>query len=177
MSKKVRVATTWLDACSGCHMSFLDLDEAWIELADRIELVYSPLVDAKEIPDDIDVFLITGSVSTDEDVKKVRTIRKKSRVVVALGDCAVTGNVPSMRNPLKLSEVLDHAYQTTATHQPQVPGENLPELLPRVLPVHAVIPVDEFIQGCPPRADLIGFVVQELLAGRIPGRGIRTTFG
>lgn len=174
---KVKVGTTWLDACSGCHMSFLDLDEELVVLAEHIEMVYGPLVDAKVIPDDVDLFIITGSVSTDEDIEKVEEIRRKSKVVVSLGDCAITGNVPSMRNPLEKIDTLRHAYEEIASCQQQIPGENLPVLEDRVKPVHAIVPVDEFIQGCPPRPDLIGFVVKELVAGRIPGRGVRAKFG
>src|ERR1700686_580274 len=53
--KKVKVATVWLDGCSGCHMSLLDMDAAIISLARRIDLVYGPLVDAQEFPGDVDV--------------------------------------------------------------------------------------------------------------------------
>ena len=95
---KLKLATVWLDGCSGCHMSFLDMDENLIALAEHVELVYSPLVDQKVFPDQVDITLVEGAVSTDEDVHKIRHIRERTRTLVSLGDCAVTANVPSMRN-------------------------------------------------------------------------------
>src|SRR5690349_2758055 len=103
---KVRVATVWLDGCSGCHMSFLDIDERVIDLADKIELVYSPLVDLKEFPENVDVALVEGAVSSDEDLHKAQIIRARSKIVVSLGDCAVTSNVPSMRNPFGVDAIV-----------------------------------------------------------------------
>jgi NAD-reducing hydrogenase small subunit len=94
---KIKFATVWLDGCSGCHMSFLDLDERLIELAEKVDVVYSPLVDAKEFPPGVDVTLVEGSVSSTSDLEKIRRVRERTRILVSLGDCAVTGNVPAMR--------------------------------------------------------------------------------
>ena len=174
---KVRLGTAWLDACSGCHMSLLDLDEAIVPLAGQIEVVYSPLVDAKELPDEVDIFMVSGSVSTDEDVETVRAIRGCSKLVAALGDCAVTGNVPSLRNRFSAEEVLRKGYLEDEPEQAQMPREDLPRLLEHARPLHHFIQVDAFIQGCPPAADLIGFILHELVEGRAPGRGVRTRFG
>jgi len=173
MSKK-SVGTIWLDACSGCHMSFLDLDEQLIDLADKMKMVYGPMVDFKEIPDQVDLFLISGSVSTDEDYEKVEKIRESSRLVISLGDCAVTGNVPSMRNVFSVEETVSEAYGDGAVDAWEAP---VPHLERPVRPVHQVIEVDGYIQGCPPGRELISFYMSELLEGRRPGRGIRTTFG
>src|SRR5512135_1741787 len=96
--KKPRVATVWLGGCSGCHMSFLDLDERLIELADRMQLVFSPLADVKAYPANVDVVLVEGAVSTEEHLHVARLVRKRSRFVVSFGDCATTGNVTALRN-------------------------------------------------------------------------------
>lgn len=173
---KVKVATVWLDGCSGCHMSFLDMDERLIELFDRIDLVYSPLVDNKLFPPDVDVTLVEGAVATDEDVEKIRRIRARTKILVSLGDCAVTGNVPSMRNPFGAA-VYDRAFHENVDLHPQTPTKHLPVLLKEVEPVHEVVPVDVFVPGCPPPADAIYFVVTELLAGRIPDASKLTRFG
>ena len=98
MSKK-RLATVWLDGCSGCHMSFLDMDERLIELAGKVDLVYSPLVDNKQFPDSVDITLIEGAVSSEEDLHKIKLVREHTTILVSLGDCAVTANIPGMRNP------------------------------------------------------------------------------
>src|SRR5512138_1292952 len=92
--KKVTVATVWLDGCSGCHMSFLDIDERLAPLAQRISLVYSPLVDNKTFPQNVDVAIVEGAVSSEEDLHKIRHIREHSKFMLVLGDCAATGNVP-----------------------------------------------------------------------------------
>jgi NAD-reducing hydrogenase small subunit len=107
---KLRLATIWLDGCSGCHMSLLDLDEGILALAKQADLVYSPLVDATEFPEGVDVTLVEGAVSSQEDAARLRTVRARSRVVAALGDCAVTGNVPSMRNSIPVARILQRIY-------------------------------------------------------------------
>lgn len=165
---KVSIATVWLDGCSGCHMSFLDIDEALLDLADRISLVYSPLVDNKVFPDSVDVTLVEGAVSNEDDLKKIKHIRAHTRLLVSLGDCAVTGNVPSMRNSFKLKDVLDRAYFENAQVNQRIPDVSIPPLLPRVRPVHQVVPVDVFVPGCPPSAATILQVLGELLEGRLP---------
>ena len=107
---KVRLATLWLDGCSGCHMSLLDMDERLIALAGRVEVVFSPLVDAKEFPEGVDLAVVEGAVSSDEDEEKIRIVRARSKVLLALGDCALTGNVSAMRNVFTVADVLERAY-------------------------------------------------------------------
>lgn len=171
------LATVWLDGCSGCHMSFLDTDDRLLELLQQCTLVYSPLVDAKEFPEHVDVTLVEGSVSSTEDEEKIVKIRRRTRVLVSLGDCAVTGNVPAMRTPFSLDEVLHRAYVETADLNHGAPGKVIPPLLPRVRPVHEVVPVDVVVPGCPPPADVIFDVLTALLAGRTPQVGSLTRFG
>jgi NAD-reducing hydrogenase small subunit len=177
VSQKLRLATVWLDGCSGCHMSFLDMDERLVELAEKVDLVYSPLVDVKEFPAGVDVTLVEGAVSSTEDEHRIRLIRDRTNTLVSLGDCAVTANVPSLRNPVGVEAVLRRAYIENVSLQPQIPTESLPPLLPRVRPVHAVVPVDVFMPGCPPSADTIYFALSELLAGRLPDFGAGLRFG
>lgn len=174
---KLRMATVWLDGCSGCHMSFLDMDERLLELADKVELVYSPLVDVKVFPEQVDLALVEGAVSSEEDLVKIRKIRKHTKFLVSLGDCAITGNVPAMRNPFPLAEVLERAYFENAAANQQVPTQVVPPLLDRVRPVHEVVKVDLFVPGCPPSADTIYYTLTELLAGRTPELGDKTRFG
>lgn len=174
---KVKVATVWLDGCSGCHMSFLDMDERLVKLAESIELVCSPLVDMKEFPEEVDITLVEGAVSTDEDLEKIQTIRQRTKMLISLGDCAITANVPSMRNPFSVKDVLERAYMENATNQWQIPKQMIPKLLDRVRPIQEIVPVDVFIPGCPPSADTIYFCLTELLEGRIPDVTDLTRFG
>ena len=166
---KTRLATVWLGGCSGCHMSLLDLDERLLDLAGRIELVYSPLTDVKLFPEDVAVTLVEGAVCTDEHLELARLIRRRTGLLVALGDCAVSGNVSAMRNGLGGAwPVLQRVYgEAAAGAGPGEPGL-LPRLLDEVLPLHQVVPVDLFLPGCPPPADLIHAVLLDVLEGRRP---------
>ena len=172
-----RLATVWLDGCSGCHMSFLDMDERLLELGQRAELVYSPLVDRKDYPDGVDVCLVEGAVSSEDDLAKIRMIRERTRILVSFGDCAVTSNVPGMRNPIGPEPLLARAYLENVTVNAQVPSQVVPRLLPKALPVHAVVDVDVFLPGCPPSADLIYTALDDLLAGRRPDLSHKARFG
>src|ERR1051326_7334287 len=110
---RLRVATVWLGGCSGCHMSFLDLDEFLIELAGQIDLVYSPVVDVKEDPAEVDLCLVEGAVCNQDNLQIIHTIPQRTKLVVSFGDCAVTANVPAIRNQLGLrndESVLQRAY-------------------------------------------------------------------
>lgn len=170
-ARKVRLATAWLDGCSGCHMSFLDMDERLIALTSRVDVVYSPIMDIKECPEDVDLALVEGSVSTVEDLHKIRMIRARSKLLIALGDCAVSGNVPSMRNAFGVQTILKHVYLKDA------PTRVVPALLPEVRPLHHVVRVDAYLTGCPPSADVIFYALSELVAGRMPDLTGKTRFG
>ena len=125
--KKITVATTWLDGCSGCHMSFLDIDMRLVELAEKIEVVYSPLVDSKELPKSVDVGILEGSISNEEDLAKALEFRKHCKFLISLGDCAVAGNVPAMRNVFQLDAVYDRAYQENVDISPDPPHRGCSE--------------------------------------------------
>ncbi|NGO38896.1 oxidoreductase [Limisphaera ngatamarikiensis] len=180
---RIKLATVWLGGCSGCHMSFLDLDEFLLELARRVEVVYSPLVDHKEYPEGVDVCLIEGAVCNTDHLELLERIRERTRVLVSFGDCAVTGNVTAIRNqlgPRNAELVLRRAYVECAQENPGIPSREgiVPPLLPRVMPVHEVVPVEYYLPGCPPPADRIRAVLTALLEGRAPAlEGPQLKFG
>jgi NAD-reducing hydrogenase small subunit len=165
---KARLATAWLDGCSGCHMSLLDVDELLLTLADKVTIVFGPLVDAQHFPEGVDVALVEGAVSSQDDLKLAQTIRARSKLVVALGDCAVTSNVPSMRNSIPPRRLLERIYVSGVDARPGVPTEGVPKLLRAATPLHEAIKVDLHVPGCPPSAAAIAHVLTELLEGRKP---------
>jgi len=172
-----RLATIWLDGCSGCHMSFLDMDERLLEVAERADIVFGPLVDVKEFPVDVDVTLVEGAVSSEDDLRRILEVRRNTRILVSLGDCAVTSNVPGMRNPYGPQPILERAYLENATLNQQIPTLGLPALLPESRPVHAVVKVDVFMPGCPPSADRIFAAINKLLSGEAPDVAGSPSFG
>jgi NAD-reducing hydrogenase small subunit len=175
---KVRVATVWLSGCSGCHMSFLDQDERLLELAKKIQLVYSPIVDIKEFPEDVAVTLIEGAVANEEQLAMLKKVRNRTKILISLGDCAVTGNVTALRNSWRHSDqaVLERAYKAPEDLNAAIPTA-VPKLLIHARPLHEIVKVDFFIPGCPPNADLINYVLTELLAGRAPVMEGRSKYG
>ena len=177
-TEKVRVATIWLSGCSGCHMSFLDQDELLVDLAKKIQLVYSPIVDVKTFPENVAVTLIEGAVANEEQLALLKEARGKTKILISLGDCAVTGNVTALRNAWQDSDkaVLEMAFIDTTEVNPQIPTD-VPKLLKKVHPLHEVVKVDYFIPGCPPPAGLINYVLTELLAGRTPNMEGRSKYG
>ena len=152
-------------------MSFLDLDERLIELAGLVDVCYSPVVDAKEFPENVDLVLVEGAVANEDNLREIQLIRARSKVLVAFGDCAVTGNVTALRSLFQLEDVLNRAYKENSAVIDGLPvgGDGIiPKLLDRVLRVQDVVSVDHFLPGCPPSADAIHTFVTELLAGKTP---------
>ncbi len=164
--RKLRVATTSLAGCFGCHMSLLDLDEGLIGLLERIELDRSPLTDTKEVGE-CDVGIVEGGVCNAENVEVLREFRRRCKVLVALGACALNGGLPAQRNVLSLPLLLQEVYRAEpGAEHGRIPDDpELPLPLDRVHPLHEVVRIDHFIPGCPPPAEAIGAVLGSLLAG------------
>ena len=166
--QKIKLATIWFGGCSGCHMSFLDLDERLLDLAEAADLVYSPIADVKEFPHDVDVTLVEGAVTNVDNLELAEQIRERSKIVVSFGDCAITGNVTSLRNYLPVEDLLTKVYHEGPGNAPKGLNQDriMPALLPKVLPLHQIIKVDAYIPGCPPDPDRIWEAVKMLLAGK-----------
>ena len=174
---KVKIGTCWLDGCSGCHMSLLDIDEAIVGVLRKADIVFGPLVDAQEWPEGVDVAIVEGAVSNQDDLKLVQTARARSRYLIALGDCAVTGNVPSMRNGIPVRKLLERIYVEGADESAGVPTDGVPALLRQAEPLRQTVKVDLHVPGCPPRPNAILMVLSELLEGREPDLGSKVRFG
>jgi len=180
VAPKARLATVWLGGCSGCHMSVMDMDERIIQLAGQVDLVFSPIADRKAFPENVDVTLVEGAVANVENLHMIQTVRKNTKLLVAFGDCALTGNVTAIRNALGSAlPVLERAYRDAVDVNPGIPEEPgiVPRLLDRVLPVHHVVKVEAYLPGCPPPPDLIHAALLDALAGKVPSFAGKTIFG
>ncbi|MFA5120894.1 NADP oxidoreductase [Zavarzinia sp.] len=167
---KPKLATVSLAGCFGCHMSLLDIDERLVELIDLVDLDVSPLDDKKQFDGMVDVGLVEGGCADEHNVHVLRNFRAHCRVLVAVGACAITGGVPAMRNPVGLRECLEEAYVKGPTVEGGfIPSDpELPLLLDTVRPIHEVVKVDYYLQGCPPSADAIWAALRALLTGGEP---------
>ena len=159
-------------------MSFLDQDEKLVELADEVQLVYSPIADVKDFPDGVDVTLIEGAVGNEEQLELLKQVRRNSNVVVSLGDCAVTGNVAALRNSLSdsVESILKREFIENTTEKQQLP-KDVPKLLTQAHALHEIVKVDFFLPGCPPSADLISYVLTEYISGRTPNIDNKFKYG
>ncbi len=166
---KLRIATTSLAGCFGCHMSFLDIDEKIIELLEYVELNRSPLTDIKHCVD-CDIGLIEGGLCNTDNVHVLREFRANCKTIIAVGACAINGGVPAMRNHYTLTECLAESYlEGIGVDNPQIPDDTeLPLLLNKVHPLHEVIKVDYYLPGCPPPADAFMKLLEDLAAGNKP---------
>ncbi len=170
MSKPI-VATTSLAGCFGCHMSLLDIDDRILELIELVEFNKSPVDDIKEFTTMCDIGLIEGGCCNNENVHVLKDFRKNCKVLVALGECAIMGGLPAMRNNIPIRECLEEAYLNSPSTKNANTGhilpnsEEIPIILDKVYPCHEVVKIDYYLPGCPPRADLIWNALVALVTG------------
>jgi NAD-reducing hydrogenase small subunit len=170
--RKLKVATASLAGCFGCHTSFLDIDERFFDLIERIEFDRSPLTDIKHC-DPCDIGLLEGGICNAENVQVLREFRENCKILVAMGACAINGGLPAERNRINLAELFEEVYVTEETVDAGlIPNDpELPLLLDKVYPLHEVVQVDYFLPGCPPPADAFWKLLTDLLDGRTPRLG------
>ncbi len=170
MAEKLKVATTSLAGCFGCHMSLLDIDERILQLAEIAQFDRSPITDIKRCSETVDIGLIEGGVCNAENVHTLREFRKACKILVAVGACAINGGLPAMRNHIPLEECLNEAYVSgIGVENPHIPNDpELPLLLDKVHPIHELVKVDYFLPGCPPSADVFWKFLTDLASGKEP---------
>ena len=169
MNNKIRIATTSLAGCFGCHMSFLDIDERILQLAELVEFDRSPLTDIEHCTN-CDIGLIEGGVCNSENVHVLREFRKNCKILVAVGACAINGGLPAMRNFITLEDCLNEAYLSgIGVENAHIPNDpELPLLLDKVRPLHEVVKIDFYLPGCTPSADVFWKFLNDIIEGREP---------
>jgi len=169
---KPKVATASLCGCFGCHMSLLDIDERILQLVDLVEFDRSPINDIKELRGPVDIGLIEGGCCNEENVKVLREFREHCRILISVGDCAINGGIPALRNGIALADCFREAYlegPTVANARGEIPDDpEIPLLLDRVVPCHEAVKIDYYLPGCPPSADTLWAALSALLAGKTP---------
>jgi NAD-reducing hydrogenase small subunit len=167
MAKKLKVATTSLAGCFGCHMSFLDIDERLLDLMEHVEFDRTPLTDIKHCGP-CDIGIIEGGLCNAENVHVLKEFRENCQILISMGACAINGGIPAMRNNFELQDCLEESYlNAVGVVNPHIPNDpEIPLLLDKVHPIHEVVKVDYFLPGCPPSGDAIWTFLTELLAGK-----------
>lgn len=169
MSKPI-IATTSLAGCFGCHMSILDIDEKILDLIELVEFNKSPIDDIKTFTKQCDIGIIEGGCCNSENVHVLRDFRKNCKILISLGECAIMGGLPAMRNGIPLKECIDEAYLTGPTVNNEagiIPNDDeLPIILDKVYPCHEIVKIDYFLPGCPPRAELIWAALVALITNK-----------
>jgi len=168
---KPKISSDWLAGCAGCHMSLLDMDERLVKIAELADIRATPITDLKQ-PDasGVDVGILEGGVNNSANEEVAHRMRDRCKILVAFGDCAVFGGVPAMRNFFPLEDSLRRAYIETESTDAEGMIPSDPELCRPTLvrALQDVVPVDVFVPGCPPDADVIYYMLSELAQGRIP---------
>ncbi len=167
---KPKLATTSLAGCFGCHMSLLDIDDRILQLIELIDFDKSPVDDIKEFSAHCLVGLIEGGCANEENVRVLQDFRKNCDILISVGDCAIMGGLPAMRNTVPLRECLEEAYISgPSVYNPsgQIPNDaEIPLLLNQVYPCNEVVKMDFHLPGCPPSADTIWQALTALLGGK-----------
>ncbi len=168
-ARKLKLATTSLGGCFGCHMSLLDIDERLLELVEHVEFDRSPLTDIKAFGA-CDIGIVEGGICNAENVHVLRDMRAKCKVLVAMGACAINGGLPAWRNSHSLHEIVCEVYCEARGNKSGVRLDDpeLALLLDKVHPIGEVVRVDYFIPGCPPSGDAIWKLLTDLIGGRTP---------
>ena len=167
---KPKIATASLAGCFGCHMSLLDIDDRILKLIELIQFDKSPVDDIKKFTGRCLVGLIEGGCCNEENVHVLKDFREHCDILISVGECAIMGGLPALRNGIPLKECLEEAYlkgPTVYNPSGKIPDDpEIPLLLNRVYPCHEIVKIDYFIPGCPPPADTLWEALTALLSGK-----------
>lgn len=158
MAPKLKLAVWKFSSCDGCQLSLLDCEDQLLAVAEAVEIAYFLEASSRRLRGPYDVSLVEGSVATAHDVERLKEIRDKSGLLVAIGACAVAGGVQALRNFGDLEEMLGAVY----------PRPEAVELLPASTALTDHVKVDLELRGCPISKTQLLEVVGALVHGRRP---------
>jgi NAD-reducing hydrogenase small subunit len=151
-------------------MSLLDIDERILELVELVDFDRSPINDIKTIRGPVEIGLVEGGCANEENVRVLEDFRRHCKVLVSVGDCAINGGIPALRNMVPLGECYAEAFlDGPSVHNPggKIPDDpEIPLLLDKVYPCHEVVKIDYHLPGCPPSADTLWAALTALLEDR-----------
>jgi len=165
--QKKRVATTSLAGCFGCHMSMLDIDLGLLDLIEVVQFDKSPITDIKKFSKRCDIGIIEGGCSNTHNFEVLRAFRENCDILVSVGECAIWGGLPALRNTIPLEDCLKEAYLDSLTSEENetiIPNhEDIPKILNKVYSNHEIVKIDYHIPGCPPNSNHIWNVIKNIL--------------
>ena len=188
----VNVFEDWLNACSGCEISILNIGDPLVDLLPQLNFVHiTPLIDHKlhgqlgekaemDVPESV-VSIVTGGVRTEEQKHELQEIRKKTKFLISLGTCACHGGVPAQANMWKNEDILEKVFRQSPSTEPSPDPQdpNVPKLTPTCAALDEVVKVDISVPGCPPHPDWIVEAISALLQGKtswsLPERSVCDT--
>ncbi|MBZ5668468.1 MAG: oxidoreductase [Acidobacteriia bacterium] len=187
---KPKVAFYWCASCGGCEETVLDLDERVLDVVAAVDIVFWPVAldfkrhDVEALPDgSILAAFVNGAVRTTEQEEMAHLLRKKAKVLVALGSCAQLGGIAGLANLSSREGILQSSYcesPSTVNAEKVFPqtlykengySVSLPGLFETVCSLDQVVDVDYYLPGCPPTPKLLWDAVHVLLGGELPPKG------
>ncbi|MEM2608304.1 MAG: oxidoreductase [Thermoproteota archaeon] len=157
MVDKLKVGVFKLASCSGCQMVLVHLEESLLEVLKHVELKYFRMVSDDDLPNEpLDVALVEGAVTNEEEATMVKKIRKFSKFLIAVGACAATGGLNAIKNVIPEGEV-----ESTVYPYPEYVKSG------KAFGLSEYVNVDACLYGCPiDKRELVNTVMS--LALRVP---------
>ncbi len=144
MSKKPKIGIYKLTGCAGCQMEIFHMEDEFLDLLKLFNISYWKMAKRDNDEENIDIALIEGGISTPREIQEIKCIRKKSKFLVAFGDCAISGCIPSIRNWIPQMESEEVVYpDPTSICSTKLHG------------IGEYVKIDAMLKGCPPNRENI----------------------
>jgi len=144
MSKKLKIGIFKFTGCAGCQMEIFRMEEEFLDLLKLFDISYWKMAKRDNNVEDLDIALVEGGISTPWEIEEIKCIRKKTKILVAFGDCAIGGCIPSIRNWIPQMESEDLVYPDPSTI-----------CSTKILGIGEYVKLDIILKGCPPHRENI----------------------